>query len=147
LHQIPDHERGLYFRVDVGKSNNARPGAPVWRRIVGVGLANGDDVGVVEAWNAPGQGPDTAEKAAADALAEEVFMNLMRRFAIQGRVVSDKGGANFAPKLFISQPEAVSAKLSAYALKAAMDRLFYKGKIQSRLTGSGGRKHYELVLM
>jgi hypothetical protein len=44
-HGILDHERGLYVRVDVGKSNNSRPGAPVWRHLITATLPNGDDIG------------------------------------------------------------------------------------------------------
>lgn len=56
----PEHRR-LHFRVDDGKANMAPPmDRAVWRKLVGVGLGNGnetgpeDKVGVVTAWEMPG---------------------------------------------------------------------------------------------
>ena len=42
-----------YFSVDRDKANLAPAGKRLWRRMVSVDLANGDSVGVVEAWEWP----------------------------------------------------------------------------------------------
>ncbi|OWY02300.1 AAA family ATPase [Thioclava sp. IC9] len=42
-----------YFSVERDKANLAPPGKRVWRRMVSVNLANGDSVGVTEAWEWP----------------------------------------------------------------------------------------------
>jgi RecA-family ATPase len=47
---IEEQERGFYFRVDRAKSNYLPPGAAVWRKFENVELLNGDQVGVVTAW-------------------------------------------------------------------------------------------------
>lgn len=135
-HGIADHERGLFVRVDVGEANNSRPGPPVWRRLVTTTLPNGDDIGVMEAWHPPGQGPDTPETAAANAQAESVFMQLLARFISQGRLASDGNGKNYARSLFAEEPEARKAKLSKAALAAAMRRLFSANKICVNTTTS-----------
>lgn len=49
---LPEDALG-YFSVDRDKANLAPPGKRLWRRIVPVNLANGDQVGVVEAWEWP----------------------------------------------------------------------------------------------
>ncbi|GJD52698.1 hypothetical protein OPKNFCMD_5464 [Methylobacterium crusticola] len=58
---VPGEQRGLYFRVDNGKSNMQPPqDRAVWRQLVNVGLGNGDDedpedlIGVVTEWTMPG---------------------------------------------------------------------------------------------
>jgi hypothetical protein len=49
---IPDSDGG-FFSVTRDKANLAPPGKREWRRVVPVDLANGDSVGVVEAWTWP----------------------------------------------------------------------------------------------
>ena len=58
---IDDVDRRLHFRIDNGKANMAPPSAARWRKFVGVDLPNGDNVGVVTAWEYP-----TAGAAAVD---------------------------------------------------------------------------------
>ena len=50
---IDDVDRRLHFRIDNGKANMAPPSAARWRKFVGVDLPNGDNVGVVTAWEYP----------------------------------------------------------------------------------------------
>ena len=47
------YDAATYYAVDRDKANLAPAGNRVWRRLVSVHLANGDDVGVVEVWNWP----------------------------------------------------------------------------------------------
>jgi hypothetical protein len=46
----------------------------VWRRFVNVELPNSDEVGVVVAWEFPGQDSPSAEMAQAERAAEAMFM-------------------------------------------------------------------------
>jgi hypothetical protein len=124
---IPEHERSLYFHVDLGKANNARPREPAWRRIVSVELANGDDVGVVEPWNAPGQ--DSEDKVRADRTAEELYLNLLGRLTLSGVRITLGPTSNGAPTVFARQPEARAAKIGKRAFEAAQDRLLATGRI------------------
>jgi hypothetical protein len=148
---IPEHERSLYFHVDLGKANNARPREPAWRRIVSIELANGDDVGVVEPWNAPGQ--NSEDKARTDHVAEELYLNLLGRLTLSGMRVTLGPTSNGAPTVFARQPEAKAAKIAKRAFEAAQDRLLAAGRICAetdpatygrtkyvRATNKGGRE-------
>jgi hypothetical protein len=124
---IPEHERSLYFHVDLGKANNARPREPAWRRIVSIELDNGDDVGVVEPWNAPGQ--NSEDKVRTDRIAEELYLNLLGRLTLSGMRVTWGPTNNGAPTVFARQPEAKAAKVGKRAFEAAQDRLLAAGRI------------------
>jgi hypothetical protein len=51
-YDVKQHERRLFFRVENGKANLARPsGLAVWHRHESISIGNGDDVGVVTRWN------------------------------------------------------------------------------------------------
>jgi len=128
---IPEHERSLYFHVDIGKANNARPREPEWRRIHSIDLANGDNIGVVEPWNAPGTDPENPEVAARQKIADNLFLALLDQFTLQNRIVSDKPrGAYYAPRLFAEEDEAKAAHISLLDLKAAMTRLLKERRIK-----------------
>jgi len=142
---IPDHERSLYFHVDVGKANNARPREPAWRRIVSVELANGDNIGVVEPWNAPGQ--DSEDKVRAERIAEELYLNLLGRLTLSGVRVTLGPTSNGAPTVFARQPEAKAAKIGKRALADAQDRLLAAGRIcpETDSTGRGRTKYVRAI--
>jgi RecA-family ATPase len=71
------------------------------------------------------------EKAAAMAMAEDVFTTLLRRFIAAKRQVSPKPTArNNAAAVFAEQEEAIKAKLSKKELWAAMERLFKRNAIK-----------------
>jgi hypothetical protein len=128
---IPEHERSLYFHVDIGKANNARPREPEWRRIHSIDLANGDNVGVVAPWNAPGSSEENPEIAARQKAAEELFLVLLDQFTLQGRMVNDKTRSDcYAPRLFAEQDEAKQTRLSSADFKAAMSRLLKDRRIK-----------------
>jgi hypothetical protein len=129
---IPEHERSLYFHVDVGKANNARPREPAWRRIHSIDLANGDNVGVVEPWNAPNSSaegdPEVAER---QKVVGELFLAFLDQFTLQGRMVNSKPrGEYHAPRLFAAQDEAKKGRFSVQDFTAAMDRLFKQRRIR-----------------
>ena len=66
-------------------------------------------------------------------------MQLLGKFVLQGRAVSDKTRGSYAPKLFAKEPEARIAKLNSVMLEGAMQRLFTAGKIKVEGPASGGR--------
>ena len=105
---VPEHERSMYFRVDRVKGNNAPPEKAVWRRFVNVELPNCDDVGVVVPWDYPGQG-SAPEKSELEREADRVFIVILTRFTLDGRTVSERSGANYAPHIFALEPEAKDA--------------------------------------
>lgn len=57
-----------------------------------------------------------------------LFLACLRERNRQRRAVSERSGANFAPKIFAAMPE--SRKIGKVRLAAAMDRLFRLGKIE-----------------
>jgi RecA-family ATPase len=137
---IDDAERGLYFRIDKTKGNNSPPGKAVWRKFVNVVLLNGDEVGVVEAWDCPGSGAPSEAMEKANRAAEELFLTLLARLTLQGRAVNDTSGPRYAPSVFANEPEAKKAKISKKALVEAMRRLFAANRITMQEVGSGGHK-------
>ena len=134
---LTEVERLSRFRVDRAKGNYSAPQAATWRQFVSVELLNGDDVGVVAPWNFPGQGEQTPEKAAADHKAEHVFLQLLRKYAGQGKNASVNRGPTHAPSLFADEKEAKLAKVGKAHLQGAMGRLLDTGKIVSQPTPNG----------
>ena len=108
-----------------------------WRQFVSVDLPNDDDVGVVAPWEFPGQGVPSPEKAAAEHKAEQVFLQLLDKFAARGVNVSANAGATYAPAKFAAEREAAVAEVSKAALVAAMRRLLDSGRIRSEEHGRG----------
>jgi RecA-family ATPase len=144
---IPEHERVAYFRVDRVKGNNSPAAKAVWRRFVNVVLPNTDEVGVVVPWEFPGQGAPSEQMAAAEQAAETMFMQLLVRFTVEGRVASDRSGMNSASLQFSREPEAKAAGISKAALNAAMRRLFAKKRIRAEDSGGTGHKTHRIVVV
>ena len=138
---IPEHDRASYFRIDRAKGNYSRPArAATWRQFISVDLPNDDDVGVVAPWEFPGQGVPSPEKDAAELKAEQVFLQLLDKFAARGVNVSANVGATYAPAKFMAEREAAVAGVSKAALIAAMRRLLDSGRIRSE-EHDRGRRH------
>jgi RecA-family ATPase len=134
---LPEFERSRYLRVDKVKGNYSPAAKAIWRQFVNVELPNGDDVGVLVPWNYPGQGLSSAELEEIERTAEHVFLQLLGKFVLQGRGVSDKRQGSYAPKVFAKEPEARTAKVSVAMLESAMRRLFSAGRI--KVEGSSKR--------
>jgi RecA-family ATPase len=83
-----------------------------------------DGVYIVE----PGKG--MLERLAAEAEVDHLFIKFLRRFADQGRHVSDKKSPTHAPTLFADEPEAKEAKATKKAFAEAMARLFAANKLR-----------------
>jgi hypothetical protein len=143
---IQEHERANYFRVDRVKTNNAPAARALWRRFVNVDLPNGDEVGVAVPFNFPGTGVPSPEKAKAEKDAENLFTTLLARLTLQGRMVSDRASASYAPHIFWQEPEAKAAGIGKAALADAMRRLFHANRIRVEPAGKGGR-HRRIVVV
>jgi RecA-family ATPase len=86
-----------------------------------------------------------SEQAAQQFDVEDLFLQLLRRFAEQGRNVSDKRSPSYAPSLFADEPEAKAAKASKKALAEAMVRLFAANKIAVLKEGRPSHQTYRIV--
>lgn len=79
----------------------------------------------------PEQGQTDYEKAASEAKADNLFLDLLKQSRDAGRHVSDKLRANnYAPAVFALEDEAKLAKVGKIDLAAAMRRLFTALKIR-----------------
>jgi RecA-family ATPase len=144
---IVELERTSYFRVDRAKANNSPPAkSATWRKFINVDLPNSDEVGVIIPWEFPCQdGPPSPEKAEAERKAEHVFLALLARFTLVGRVVNDRSGPAYAPHAFAKEREAKMAKVAKAGLADAMRRLFEKGQIRVEEHIQNGRQGFKIV--
>jgi hypothetical protein len=144
---IAELERTSYFRVDRAKANNSAPAkAATWRKFISVDLPNTDEVGVVVPWEFPGQGSPTPERAEAEQKAEHIFMELLTRFSLADRSVTDSPSPGYAPTVFAREREAKLAKVGKGALADAMRRLFEAGKIKNETFGPPSRERRRIVI-
>ena len=128
--QIPEADRRRYIRITNEKTNYAPPGHGGWFKLASVELANGDCVGVVEPWRHPDEGGEiTPEMAALQAKADDVFLATLTRFNDEGRAVSPSKKGNYAPRIFVDEPEARDAGISQSYLEAAMRRLIKNKRV------------------
>lgn len=98
-----------------------------------------DGVYIVEA------GKGTLQRLAAEQAIDHLFMTLLRRFAGQGRNVTDKQGTSYAPAQFAKQSEAEDAKITSKDFAKSMERLFEGNKIKVVSEGSASRQRTRLV--
>jgi RecA-family ATPase len=87
----------------------------------------------------------TLEALAAEQKVDNLFMALLRRFANEGRNVSDKKGPNYAPTEFAAEPEAKKIKVTNKTFADAMRRLFAAGKIRNLSEGPPSRIRTRIV--
>jgi RecA-family ATPase len=93
-------------------------------------------------------GLSNLDKAAREAQAERVFLDLLNRFSNEGRSVSHKSSApgNYAPRIFAAEAEVKTANLRRADLEEAMRRLFANGKIVVESYGKPSNKHERIVV-
>jgi RecA-family ATPase len=100
-------------------------------------------------WDSSGyyivQSPAAAHDAAKAAKAKQVFLDLLRRYEDQGRVVSDKQATNLAPTRFAEEPEAQAADLKKSDLEKAMLALFAEKRIEVVTEGKGSHARSKIV--
>jgi RecA-family ATPase len=94
----------------------------------------------------PEAGPSSLDKLAKEARADRVFMDLLERFAREGRNVShSKTANNYAPTTFARESEAKTLKLGKDDFEDAMQRLFAANKIRVEPYGPPSRGFSRLV--
>jgi RecA-family ATPase len=85
------------------------------------------------------------EKAAAEARADNVFLDILGRFNREGRNASDTKGPTHAPPLFSQEPEAKAANLKKAAMADAMRRLFASNRIHRENYRRNSQDHWRLT--
>jgi RecA-family ATPase len=85
------------------------------------------------------------EQSIANAAADNLFLDLLRRFTKQQRNVSPSRSSTYAPTVFADQSEAKKAKIRAPAFAAAMERLLADDKIKAISEGPESRKRQRIV--
>jgi RecA-family ATPase len=93
----------------------------------------------------PLPGMASLDKAAQEAKADQIFLELLARFATENRNVSDKKGPSYAPAFFAREEEAKRGGITSKALEAAMRRLFKAGKIWNEPYGKPSRPHHRIA--
>src|SRR4029078_7674497 len=84
----------------------------------------------------PEAGVSSIDKASRSAAAEEVFMDLLRRFGAEGRNVSEnKNAPTYAPAKFEREDEARKFRLKKTELEQAMRDLFRTQKVRVEAYG------------
>lgn len=127
----PDEDERL---LSVKKANYAKVGISIglrWRS--GVFVRDDDQTSM--------KGTSTAAEASA---ADDVFLDLLRKFTDQGRTVSPSPSASYAPVLFERHPEARGFKKRALA--QAMERLLSGGQIAVEMFGPPSKQRQRLIL-
>jgi RecA-family ATPase len=94
----------------------------------------------------PVPGIGSLDRAAQEAKADAVFLDVLRRFTAENRKVCDRTGTGYAPALIAREEEAKRAGIDGRALEAAMRRLFKDGKIWNEPYGKPSRGSYRLAL-
>jgi RecA-family ATPase len=87
----------------------------------------------------------TVEKAATEAKAEALFLELLAQYGQQGRSVNDRPGPAYAPVLFAEERKAKSARVKKIALAEAMRRLFDANRIHVETSGPPSKQRLQLV--
>ena len=94
----------------------------------------------------PEAGVSNLDKAERSARAEEVFLELLRRFSDQSRNVSDKLNANnYAPAAFAKENEATKCRLKKHDFEQAMRDLFRASKIEIEQYGKPSKNAFRLA--
>jgi RecA-family ATPase len=87
----------------------------------------------------------SVDQATREAIAQDVFLILLKRFRSQNRNVSDKPSVSYAPSLFAREQEAKSAGLTSRNLERAMRLLFQRNAIWNESSGKPSRPTYRIA--
>jgi hypothetical protein len=88
----------------------------------------------------PEAGISNLDKIAREVMVDGIFLDLLQRFASEGRNVSDKRTSNnYAPAAFTQEAEAKKQHLRKPDFEAAMRRLFKDRKIHVEQYGRPSR--------
>jgi len=87
------------------------------------------------------------DKIARQAKADDVFLDLLKRFTSEGRNLSHNAGSRtYAPTIFTSETEAKKHQLRKVELEAAMNRLFEAKKIHVENYGRPSRPYTRITI-
>lgn len=92
---------------------------------------------------APGFSMDAAEHGAD---ADDVFLELLRRFRAQDRNVGERLGPTYAPALFAKEEIAQEKWISKKDLEVSMRRLFTAGKIRVEVFGPPSKQRSKIAI-
>jgi DNA polymerase len=88
----------------------------------------------------------SADQAAKETIAQDVFLALLKRLRSQNRYVSDKPSQNYAPTTFAKEDEAKRAGLTKRDLERAMRLLFQRDVIWNEpVDGKPSRRSYRIA--
>ncbi len=90
-------------------------------------------------------GKGTFEQRMAEVETANLFTDLLRQAAEQGRNVSDKPSPSYAPTVFAAAPKAKAAKATKEALASAMAQLFAANKIAVVPFGPPSRMRTKII--
>jgi RecA-family ATPase len=94
----------------------------------------------------PVGGVTNLEKLAAEQAAQNLFLNELNRFGLQGRNVSDRPNANnYAPSVFAKEKQARDLGIKKADLETAMRNLFAADKIRVETYGPPSKTSSKLV--
>jgi RecA-family ATPase len=94
----------------------------------------------------PVPGVSSLDRAANEQTADNVFLDVLKRFTKANRNVSDRVGPGYAPAQFAREDEAKRAGVNSKSLEAAMRRLFKAEKIENEPYGRPSRLHYRIAI-
>ncbi len=87
----------------------------------------------------------TLDRAAQAARADDVFLDVLRRYSREGRPAGHNTGTIYAPALFAREPEAKTAGVTSRHLADAMTRLFAAGRICIKTSGPPSRQRSRIA--
>ena len=94
----------------------------------------------------PVPGMASLDRLAQQARAQQVFIDLLKRFTLENRNVAASPGRSYAPVIFAGEEEAKKAHLKKADLKDAMRQLFKDEKIWMEPYGIPSRQFYRLAI-
>jgi AAA domain len=100
---------------------------------------------VVEGVGAGPSAEQVLSRLAEEEKIDELFLTLLRRYAKQGRNVSDKASSTYAPAQFAREPDAKRSKVTKDALADSMTRLFSRDRLVAVPEGPPSRQRSRIV--
>lgn len=94
----------------------------------------------------PEPGVSSLDKIARETKADEVFLELLKRFTGENRNVGHNPSPSYAPPIFAQETEAKKIHLHKADLQAAMRRLFAAGKIHVETYGRPSRPNTRIAV-
>jgi hypothetical protein len=93
----------------------------------------------------PVPGMTSLDQAEHEAKADEIFLELLRRFTRENRFVGGKPSSNYAPALFAKEEEAKREIITSKMFEGAMRRLFKADMIWNEPCGKPSRPSYRIA--